>query len=44
MKFPKILYGWTRFGVPVLIIVVFVMGWAPTLAYWIGIGSPQLAI
>lgn len=44
MKFPKILYGWTRFGVPVLIIVVFVMGWAPTLAYWIGMGSPQLAI
>lgn len=44
MKFPKILYGWTRFGVPVLIIVVFVMGWASTIAYWIGMGSPQLAI
>lgn len=36
MRYPKLLYGWTKYGVPLLIIVVFVVGWAPKIMYWIG--------
>ena len=36
MKYPKLLYGWTRYGVPVLIVVIFVMGWIPKIQYWLG--------
>lgn len=36
MKYPKFLYGWTKYGVPVLIIVVFIVGWAPKIMYWLG--------
>ena len=32
----KLLYGWTKYGVPLLIIVVFVVGWAPKIMYWLG--------
>ncbi len=38
MPFPKALYYWTRFGVPVLIAVIFVMGWIPKIQYWLGLG------
>lgn len=36
MRYPKVLYGWTKYGVPLLIIVVFVVGWAPKIMYWLG--------
>ena len=36
MRYPKLLYGWTKYGVPLLIIVVFVVGWAPKIMYWLG--------
>lgn len=36
MKYPKILCGWTKYGVPLLIIVVFVVGWAPKIMFWLG--------
>lgn len=37
VKFPKWLYGWMKFGVPILLIVVFVMGWIPLISGWLGL-------
>ena len=31
MKYPKWLYGWMRFGVPALVIIILIMGWIPAL-------------
>ena len=36
MHFPKALYYWVKFGIPVLIIVVLVSGWAPLISSWLG--------
>lgn len=36
MAFPQWLRQWMRFGVPALILVIFVMGWLPLLQTWIG--------
>ncbi len=36
MAFPASLRQWMRFGVPALILVIFVMGWLPLLQTWIG--------
>ena len=36
IKFPKWLYGWMKYGVPALIIVIFIMGWIPTIQKIIG--------
>ncbi len=30
-KYPKWLYGWMRFGVPILVIIILIMGWIPAL-------------
>lgn len=35
MKFPAWLRGWMRFGVPALILVIFVSGWLPLIQTWI---------
>ncbi len=35
MHFPKTLYYWVKFGIPVLIIVVLVSGWAPLISSWL---------
>ena len=35
MHFPKALYYWVKFGIPVLIIVVLVSGWAPLISSWL---------
>ena len=37
MKFPAWAFGWLRFGVPVLIVVIFIMGYAPKVAVWLGL-------
>ncbi|MBP5313646.1 MAG: sodium-dependent transporter [Eggerthellaceae bacterium] len=37
LKFPKWLYGWMKFGVPIVIGVIFVMGWIPTIQGIIGL-------
>lgn len=37
MAYPKALYVWTKYGVPALIAVVFIAGWAPKIAYWLGL-------
>ena len=36
MGFPRWLHQWMRFGVPVLILVILVMGWMPLVQTWIG--------
>ena len=36
LAYPKALYAWTRYGVPLLIIVIFVAGWVPKITYWLG--------
>ena len=35
MAYPKFLYVWTRYGVPLLIIVIFVAGWVPKITFWL---------
>ncbi len=37
MKFPAWAHGWLKYGVPVLIVVIFVMGYAPKVALWAGL-------
>lgn len=44
LRYPKWLYGWTKYGVPVLIVIVFVMGWVPEIQYWLGMLSGNLMI
>ena len=36
-KFPKWAFGWLKFGIPTLIVIVFVMGYAPKIAIWMGL-------
>ncbi len=36
MAFPRWLHNWMRFGVPTLIIVILIMGWAPLIRTWLG--------
>lgn len=36
IAFPKALYYWMKIGVPVLILVIFAMGWQPIIMQWIG--------
>ncbi|MDO4291163.1 MAG: sodium-dependent transporter [Eggerthellaceae bacterium] len=37
-RFPRWARGWLTFGLPALIAVIFVMGYAPKVALWLGIG------
>ncbi len=34
-KFPSWLYGWMRFGVPMLVVVILIMGWLPIIQSWL---------
>ena len=34
-KFPSWLYGWMRFGVPALVLVILIMGWLPIIQSWL---------
>ena len=34
LKFPAWLYHWMRFGVPVLVVIILIMGWVPIVASW----------
>ena len=36
LKFPAWLHPWMRFGVPALVLVILVMGWAPLVTAWFG--------
>ena len=37
MKFPAWARGWITYGIPVLIAIIFVMGYAPKMAVWLGL-------
>ena len=37
LKFPAWSLPWLKWGIPVLIIVIFVMGYAPKVALWLGL-------
>ncbi|MBQ6586497.1 MAG: sodium-dependent transporter [Coriobacteriales bacterium] len=37
-KFPQWLFGWMKYGVPALILIIFVMGWLPIIKVWVGLG------
>ncbi len=37
MKFPRWALPWLKYGLPALIIIIFVMGYIPKLAIWFGI-------
>ena len=36
MRFPAWMRGWMTVGVPILIVVILIMGWAPLIQTWIG--------
>ena len=36
MKFPAKTRLWVKYGIPVLIIIIFVMGYAPKISAWMG--------
>ena len=38
VRFPQWARLWVKYGVPVLIAIVFVTGWVPTIQTWLGIG------
>ncbi len=34
LKFPGWLHNWMRFGVPVLVVIILIMGWVPIVTSW----------
>ena len=34
LKFPRWLRLWMRFGVPVLVVIILIMGWVPIVSSW----------
>lgn len=37
LKFPRWALPWIKYGIPVLIVVIFVMGWLPKIMLWLGL-------
>lgn len=37
LKFPKRLRLWCAYGIPVLQIIIFIMGYAPKISFWLGL-------
>jgi len=35
LKFPGWLHNWMRFGVPVLVVIILIMGWVPIVSAWL---------
>lgn len=35
LKFPRWLRLWMRFGVPVLVVIILIMGWVPIVSSWL---------
>ena len=35
LRFPHWLYPWMRFGIPVLVIIILIMGWVPIVSSWL---------
>ena len=40
VRFPRQLYLWTKYGIPVLMLIIFVMGYAPLVRTWLGVQPP----
>ena len=38
LRFPRFLRGWCTWGIPILMILIFIMGYAPKVAFWLGLG------
>ena len=38
MKFPAWSRVWLKYGIPALIIVIFIMGYVPKFTVWLGLG------
>ena len=38
IKFPAWSRLWLKYGIPVLIIIIFIMGYAPKISLWLGLG------
>ncbi len=38
MKFPSWSRVWVTYCIPVLIVIIFIMGYAPKIAFWLGLG------
>ena len=38
IKFPQWSRIWVTYGIPVLIIIIFIMGYTPKIAAWLGLG------
>ena len=36
VKFPQWMRLWVTYGIPVLLLIVFVMGWLPLIGSWLG--------
>jgi NSS family neurotransmitter:Na+ symporter len=36
LKFPAWAYGYMRYVVPALVIIVLIMGWVPVVSTWVG--------
>ena len=37
MKFPQWMHGWVSYCIPVLLVIIFIMGWMPIIGGWLGI-------
>lgn len=37
MKFPQWMHGWVSYCIPVLLVIVFIMGWMPIIGGWLGL-------
>ena len=37
MKFPAWSRVWVKYGIPALIVIIFIMGYAPKVALWLGL-------
>ena len=37
MKFPAWSRVWVKWGIPALIVIIFIMGYAPKVALWLGL-------
>ena len=38
LKFPRSMRIWCSYGIPVLMIIIFIMGYAPKISFWLGLG------
>ena len=39
VRFPSCARLWLKYGIPVLILVIFVLGYAPKIAAWLGLAG-----